>query len=42
MFYKFNTFEKKDYIADAIKQLFTELYKLNITSFRLNNKVILE
>ena len=36
MIHKFNTFEKKDDIADAINQLFTELYKRNITSFRLN------
>ena len=36
MIHKFNTFEKKDDISDAINQLFTELYKLNITSFRLN------
>ena len=32
MINKFNTFEKKDDISDAINQLFTELYKRNITS----------
>ena len=32
---KFNTFEKKDDIADAINQLFTVLYQNNITTLKL-------
>ena len=35
MIYKFNTFKKKDDIADAINQLFTVLYQNDITTFML-------
>ena len=35
MIYKFNTFKKKDDIADAINQLFTVLYQNNITTLKL-------
>ena len=35
MTHKFNSFEKKDDISDAINQLFTVLYQNNITTFKL-------
>ena len=35
MIYKFNSFEKKDDISDAISQLFTVLYQNNITTLKL-------
>ena len=35
MIHKFNTFEKKDDIADAINQLITVLYQRKIKLWRL-------